>query len=60
MKTIQGPAIFLAQFVGDAAPFDSIDGMAQWAADLDFVGTQVPTGNPRFIDLALAASSTTN
>ena len=59
MKTIQGPAIFLAQFVGDAAPFDSIDGMAQWAADLDFVGIQVPTGNPRFIDLALAASSKT-
>ena len=59
MKTIKGPAIFLAQFVGDAAPFDSIEGMAKWAADLDFVGIQVPTGDPRFIDLALAASSKT-
>ena len=59
MKTIKGPAIFLAQFVGAAPPFDSIDGMAQWAADLGFVGIQVPTGDPKFIDLALAADSKT-
>lgn len=59
MKTIKGPAIFLAQFIGDAAPFDNIEGMAEWAADLDFVGIQVPTGNPKFIDLELAASSKT-
>ena len=59
MKTIKGPAIFLAQFVGAAPPFDSIDGMAKWAADLGFVGIQVPTGDPKFIDLALAADSKT-
>lgn len=57
MRTIKGPAVFLAQFVGDQAPFDHIEGMAKWAADLDFVGIQVPTGNPRFIDLELAAES---
>ncbi len=26
MKSIKGPAIFLAQFVGDKPPFDSFDG----------------------------------
>ncbi len=57
MRTIRGPAIFLAQFVGDEAPFDNIDGMARWAAGLGFAGIQVPTGNPRFIDLELAAAS---
>ncbi len=32
MKTIKGPAIFLAQFAGDEAPFNSLDGIAAWAA----------------------------
>ena len=32
MKNIKGPAIFLAQFAGDAAPFNSLEGMADWAA----------------------------
>ena len=30
---IKGPAIFLAQFAGDAAPFDSLPNIARWAAD---------------------------
>ena len=34
MKTIKGPAIFLAQFMGDKAPFDSLEGVCKWAADL--------------------------
>lgn len=57
MKTLRGPAIFLAQFMGDEAPFDSIEAMARWAADLGFVGIQVPIGNPAFIDVAQAAES---
>jgi len=28
MKTIKGPAIFLAQFAGDTAPFNSLE--PQW------------------------------
>ena len=39
----KGPAIFLAQYVGDAAPFDSLAGMARWAAGLGFAGIQVPS-----------------
>lgn len=59
MKTLQGPAVFLAQFMSDEAPFDNIESMAKWAADLGFAGIQVPIGNPAFIDVALAAESTT-
>ena len=56
MRTIQGPAIFLAQFAGDAPPFDTLDGMAQWAGALGYKGIQIPCV-PRFIDLDLAATS---
>jgi sugar phosphate isomerase/epimerase len=57
MKTLKGPAIFLAQFMADEEPFNSIEAMARWAADLGFVGIQVPIGNPAFIDVAHAAES---
>jgi sugar phosphate isomerase/epimerase len=57
MRTIQGPAVFLAQFIDDSEPFNSIDSMAKWAADLGFAGIQVPIGNPDFIDVELAAQS---
>ncbi len=57
MKTLKGPAIFLAQFMEDEAPFNSIEAMARWAADLGFVGIQVPIGNSAFIDVATAAES---
>ena len=40
MKTIEGPAIFLAQFAGDAPPFNSLDAIAGWAAELGFRGVQ--------------------
>jgi sugar phosphate isomerase/epimerase len=56
MKTIKGPAIFLAQFVGDEAPFDSLANLAAWAAGLGFEGIQVPA-DPRLVDLERAASS---
>jgi len=59
MTTIQGPAVFLAQFIGDKAPFNSLDGICQWAAGLGFKGIQMPTLDPRFIDLKLAAESKT-
>ena len=32
MKTIKGPGIFLAQFAGDTAPFNTLENMARWAA----------------------------
>ena len=39
---VKGPAIFLAQFAGDAAPFNSFDGMCGWAASLGYKGVQIP------------------
>src|SRR5215217_4445154 len=59
MTTIKGPAVFLAQFIGDTAPFDSLDGICQWAKNLGFKGIQLPTLDKRFIDLKLAAESKT-
>ena len=57
MTTIKGPAIFLAQFIGDTAPFNSLEGICKWAADLGYKGIQMPTLDSRFIDLQKAAES---
>ncbi|NYT38223.1 sugar phosphate isomerase/epimerase [Allopusillimonas soli] len=57
MKTIKGPAIFLAQFAGKKAPFDSLKGLAAWAAGLGYKGVQIPTNDPALFDLEQAANS---
>lgn len=57
MKTIKGPAIFLAQFLEDKEPFNTLEGICKWAADLGFIGVQVPTWDSRCIDLQKAAES---
>ncbi|AXC49582.1 sugar phosphate isomerase/epimerase [Paracoccus suum] len=57
MQTLKGPALFLAQFAGDVAPFNSWDGITRWAADLGYRGVQVPTTDARLFDLQLAAES---
>ena len=57
MKTIKGPAIFLAQFAGDAAPFNTLVGIARWAAGLGFKGVQIPSWDARLFDLERAADS---
>lgn len=57
MKTIKGPAIFLAQFAGDEAPFNSFDAICEWAAGHGYKGVQVPSWDGRLIDLEKAASS---
>src|SRR3989337_1452272 len=57
MKTIKGPAIFLAQFMGDQAPFDNIKTISKWVASQGYVGVQIPTWDPRCIDLEKAADS---
>lgn len=57
MKTIKGPGIFLAQFISDAAPFNSLSAICEWARSIGFKGVQLPTLDPRFIDLERAAKS---
>jgi sugar phosphate isomerase/epimerase len=57
MKTIKGPGIFLAQFASDAAPFNSLDSIAGWAAALGYKGVQIPSWDKRLFDLSKAAQS---
>ncbi len=59
MKTIKGPGIFLAQFLGEAAPFNELSTICKWAKELGFKGVQIPTWDPRCIDLQKAAESKT-
>ncbi len=59
MKTIKGPGIFLAQFLGDNPPFNDLMSICKWAKDLGFIGVQIPTWDARCIDLQKAAESKT-
>jgi sugar phosphate isomerase/epimerase len=56
---IKGPGIFLAQFAGDAAPFNSLENITKWAAGLGYKGVQIPTFDARLFDLEKAATSDT-
>ena len=57
MKTLKGPALFLAQFAGDTPPFNTLDAICSWAASLGYKGVQIPTWDARLFDLAKAAES---
>ena len=57
MQTMKGPGLFLAQFVGSDAPFDSLEAITRWAADCGYLGVQLPTVETRLMDLAQAAGS---
>jgi sugar phosphate isomerase/epimerase len=56
-NSIQGPALFLAQFIRDEPPFNTLNGLCRWAVDLGYRGVQVPAWEPRLIDLDEAAES---
>jgi len=57
MKTIKGPGIFLAQFAGDDAPFNSLDAIGTYMAGLGYKGVQIPSWDGRLFDLKRAAES---
>jgi sugar phosphate isomerase/epimerase len=56
-NSIKGPALFLAQFLGDEAPFNSLPAIVEWAAGLGYKGVQIPSWDARVFDLDKAASS---
>lgn len=56
---MKGPAVFLAQFLRDEAPFDRLDSIARWAAEKGYVGVQIPSWDSRVFDLEQAAQSKT-
>ncbi|MEM1114692.1 MAG: sugar phosphate isomerase/epimerase [Pseudomonadota bacterium] len=57
MSKMKGPAIFLAQFAGDDAPFDTLERITRWAGELGYLGVQMPTSGANLIDLEQAAES---
>ena len=59
MQTIKGPGIFLAQFMGDEPPFNSLDAICKCASALGYKGIKIPTWETRLINLQLAAESKT-
>lgn len=56
IQGMKGPGIFLAQFLRDEAPFETLENLARWAAGLGYAGLQIPC-DPRLIDLPRAAES---
>ena len=54
---MKGPAIFLAQFAGDEAPFNSLDAITRYMGGLGYKGVQIPSWDGRLFDLKLAAES---
>src|SRR5262245_48629236 len=56
-NSMQGPALFLAQFVRNEPPFDTLSGMCRWAVELGYRGIQVPAWESKLIDLDEAAES---
>ena len=59
MKTIKGPAIFLAQFLADNKPFNNLDSISKWAKELGYKAIQIPTWDSRVFDLETAGKSKT-
>jgi sugar phosphate isomerase/epimerase len=59
MPKIKGPAIFLAQFLRDEEPFNHLDSIGRWVAEMGYRGVQIPTWDARVIDLDRAAGSRT-
>ncbi len=59
MTTIKGPGIFLAQFMSDVAPFNTLQSICEWAKEIGFAGVQIPSWDGRCIDLQKAAESKT-
>jgi sugar phosphate isomerase/epimerase len=59
MSSMKGPAIFLAQFLRDEPPYDTIENISKWVARLGYKGVQVPAWDARAIDLDKAAKSKT-
>lgn len=59
MPQIQGPAIFLAQFMSDEAPYNSLPSITAWVKSLGYRGVQLPSWDARIMDIKKAAESKT-
>ncbi len=59
MPQIKGPAIFLAQFMADVAPYNTLPNITEWVKGLGYAGVQIPSWDSRVIDIQKAAESKT-
>lgn len=59
MRAIQGPGVFLAQFIAPEPPYDRLETLVPWAASKGYKALQVPTFNPAIFDVAKGAESQT-
>lgn len=59
MTTLKGPGIFLAQFLGDEEPYNSLESICKWLKGLGYKGVQLPIWDARCIDIKQAAESKT-
>lgn len=59
MKTLKGPGIFLSQFIGEHSPWNSLQGLAEWASSLGYKALQIPCNHPAIFDLDKAETSQT-
>ncbi len=57
MAKIKGPAVLLAQFMRDEEPFNNLKSIAKYFAQMGYKGLQIPSWDPRCIDLDKAAES---
>ena len=57
MAGIKGPAVFLAQFLATRGPFNTLENIGKWFAELGYKGVQIPGWDRRVIDIDLAATS---
>ncbi len=55
MSTIKGPGIFLAQVLGDEAPYNNLKDICKQVAALGYKSIQLPTWDTRIIDIQKAA-----
>ena len=54
---MKGPAIFLAQFMGQEPPFDALENAAAFMSGIGYAALQIPGWDERCINLGLAAES---
>ena len=56
---MKGPALFLAQFMSDIKPFNTLKTACEQLAEWGYKGVQIPSWDKRCIDLTLCAESKT-
>ncbi len=54
---MKGPAVYLAQFMDDNPPFNTLESACRHMAGLGYKGVQLPTFDPRCVDLQKLADS---